>query len=84
VAVVAITPDEAQALLAGRDVVPSLTPEEEQVLSLLLKGHTVTAIGRSLGVSPRSVQRRLARLRATFDVPSNNELVVAAARAGFT
>ncbi|MBW3663125.1 MAG: LuxR C-terminal-related transcriptional regulator [Actinobacteria bacterium] len=83
VSLVAITPDEAAAFSDDRVVHPSLSPEDELVLSLLLAGETITAIARQLRISPRSVQRRLVRLRNAFNAASNADLVVAAARAGF-
>jgi DNA-binding NarL/FixJ family response regulator len=66
-----ITPELAGHLLhayAGRaggesSRRPMLTRREQDVLRLLAQGHTDKEIGRTLGLSPRTVQTHLTRIR---------------------
>jgi DNA-binding NarL/FixJ family response regulator len=66
-----ITPELAGHLLhayAGRTGAeagrrPMLTPREQDVLRLVAQGHTDKEIGRTLGLSPRTVQTHLTRIR---------------------
>jgi len=60
------------------EAVGTLHPADVQLLALLAGGATVRDIGSRLGYSARTVQRRLAGLRAEFGVATNREVVVAA------
>ncbi|MGW3371123.1 LuxR C-terminal-related transcriptional regulator [Streptomyces hydrogenans] len=57
-----------------------LTPEDRRLLTLLLNGYTDQAIGTQLGVSERTVQRRVRRLLALAGVRSRLQLGWHAAR----
>jgi len=65
--------DDEQAELQGEDLV---------LLGLLARGVDGAELARRLGVTPRTVQRRIQRLKQHFDVPSTVQVVVAAVRAG--
>ncbi len=79
---VALLPEEADALL-GHDDTETIDDHDRELAHLLARGLTVPAIARQLGVSPRSVDRRLASLRERLGVGSTPELALALARRGF-
>lgn len=54
--------------LPGRTADPGLTARELAVLRLLARGLTAEAMARSLGCSPRTVQKHLERLYRKLDV----------------
>ncbi len=72
-AVLAVTPSTLDTDTAG------LTGRELAVLRLLAEGHTAVAIGRRLGISPRTVQVHLARVYRKLEV-SDRLLAVTQAR----
>lgn len=59
-----------------------LTPRESDVLAHLESGLTATAIGRRLGVSPRTVRKHLENVYRKLDVQDRVSAVLAARRAG--
>lgn len=65
--------------VARRD---ELDPELVAVLALLAEGHTTDRIARQLGVSERTVRRRLRAAAAEFDAESTIQTVVRAVRSG--
>ena len=63
---VALDPEVVQALVRGRnarDALASLSDREREVLAVVAEGHSNTAVGRSLGLSDRTVE---AHLRSVF------------------
>lgn len=56
-------------------------PDDLLVLRLLSEGQTVEAIGRRMGVSERTVRRRLRTIADAIGVESTIEAVVYAVRA---
>ncbi len=79
---VPLAPGEMAQFLA--DGAPrELGSEEEELIRLVGRGLSVRAMALELGITPRSVQYRLARLREKFGVKSTTELVAEAARRGF-
>lgn len=74
---VPLLPDEARQLLSAEaPVTPSLSPRDERVARLAAAGRTSASIARELGVSRRTVDRRLAVLRDRLGVTSSVELAV--------
>ncbi len=63
-------------------MVEDLTPRERQVLTLAARGMTNRAIGRSLGISDRTVQGHLANIYAKLQVNSRTEAVTKALQMG--
>jgi len=55
-------------------------PADLEVLALLAEGHTVESIGRRLGVSDRTVRRRLRSIADDIGVDSTIQAVVHAVR----
>ncbi len=71
---VALLPEETARLLRDQSVAPALDERDEQVARLTARGRTVDAIARELGMSSRTVARRLAHLRGRFGAGSTTEL----------
>src|SRR5688572_22690991 len=69
-----VTPDELTTLIAQRPSGPPLPREEEELLPLVAAGLGTRAIATRLGVSPRTTERRLARLRRRWKVATTAEL----------
>lgn len=69
---------------AGCDLAPAWRPGrlDVEILRLLSQGHTTDVIGRRVGVSERTVRRRLRALADEIGVDSSIEVVVHAVRAG--
>lgn len=83
VAMVPLLPSEADGLLAGRPASPALDPSDEAIARLVARGLSVIAIAAELGMSTRSVQRRLVRLRELLGAESKAELAGLLAAKGF-
>lgn len=73
---------EVEDLLTGRLQGPALNATEQQLAELVARGRSVPAISRLLGVSPRTVERRLAVLRERFGVGSSVDLALELAGRG--
>ena len=82
-ALVRLLPEESERLLATGETGPSLHPEEEQLARLAARGMGAEDIARTLHMTPRSVYRRLARLRKRFGATSRAELAAVLAKHGF-
>lgn len=83
VALIPLLPEEADGVLTEGRTDPVLDEEDEQILRLAATGLSVSRIAHELGVTPRTVSRRLARLRERFRIRSNAELAVLLAKRGF-
>lgn len=83
VALVPLLPQEAAAILTDRTTAPTIEEGDMPLVRLVARGKSGTEIARHLGMSPRSVYRRLARLRGLFNVDSSAELASELARRGF-
>lgn len=82
VLVVPLLPEEATTILR-RGQTPDVDPAEERLARLVAQGRTVDAIARALGITSRSVHRRLVGLRQRLRVGSTAELAAELARRGF-
>lgn len=81
---VPLLPEEAAALTAGDDAQQApQQPGGEEFLKLVARGLSARVIARQLGISPRSVHRRTARLRDSLGVGSTAELAAELSRRGF-
>jgi hypothetical protein len=80
---IALLPHELTELLDGGSVQPAIDAATEGVARLAARGLTVAAMARELGISTRSVDRHLARLRDLFGSGSTTELTAELARRGF-
>lgn len=83
VALVALLPSEASALLGADALGSFIAPEDSQLLTLVAAGHSGSYIARRLGISDRSVFRRLAVWRDRFGVGSTAELAAELSKRGF-
>jgi DNA-binding NarL/FixJ family response regulator len=59
-----------------------LDPLDLEILGLVADGHTTDVVGRRLGLSERTVRRRLRAVADELEVGSTIEAVVRAVRAG--
>lgn len=62
------TPEQQRAL--GR-----VTPAERRILQLLAEGHTSKAIGRTLGISPRTVQAHRRNIAEKLHIAGPNQVM---------
>lgn len=60
----------------------TLDPVDLQILDLVAGGHTTEVVGRRLGLSERTVRRRLRSIADQLEVGSTIEAVVHAVRTG--
>lgn len=78
---VPLLPDEVPFLFGGNG--GGSDDSDDALLRLAARGVSASAIADELGISPRSAQRRLSRLRERCGVESKAELVAYLARRGF-
>jgi DNA-binding NarL/FixJ family response regulator len=64
------------------DSYQSLSSRERQVLQLAAEGHTNTAIGKRLFISPRTVEMHRANMMKKLDLRSQTDLIRYALRRG--
>lgn len=80
---VPLTPEEANEVLAEGRVEPDDLGADGDFVRLVARGLSAEIIARRLGLAPRSVYRRLARLRDALRVGSTAELASELARRGY-
>jgi DNA-binding NarL/FixJ family response regulator len=78
-----LLPDEAKQLLGGTPVAPAADRWELSMIQLVASGTSIERIARELCVAPRTVYRRLARLRRRYGVATTDELRAALLSSGF-
>jgi DNA-binding NarL/FixJ family response regulator len=67
----------------GHDVAfPELTPREHEILDLLAAGLNNAAIGRRIGVAPKTVANNVSAIFAKLQVADRSEAIVRARDAG--
>lgn len=62
---------------------PTLTPRQQEVLTLLLAGYSNKAMGRLLGLSDETVKNHVSAILRAFGVATRTQAVMAASRLGF-
>jgi len=82
-AMVPLTEAESGQLLSDEPVTPDRLMPDADLMRLVARGLSAEVIARRLDLAPRSVYRRLARLRDAFGVSSTAELAAELAARGF-
>lgn len=80
---VPLLPDEVEQVFEGARAVPQILPEDEHLAELIARGISVREIAAELDLAPRTVERRVARLREKVGVASTAELRAFLSRRGF-
>lgn len=80
---VPLTRAEARELLSDVPVEQEVAVADLPLVRLVARGRSATEIARELGVSPRTVNRHVARLREQCGVATIHELAAELARRGF-
>ena len=80
-ACIRLLPDEVAAIAGRANGIQG--PDDAEFLSLVASGLSAEAIARRVHSAPRSVYRRLARLRGHFGVETTAELVAELSRRGY-
>lgn len=80
---VPLTPAEANGLLSDAPVEQEISPGDLPLVHLVARGRAPAEIARALGVTPRTVHRRVARISGRFGVSTMQELATELARRGF-
>lgn len=80
---VPLTAAEAGELLSDAPVDQDIAVADLPLIHLVARGHSAAEIARALGISPRTVNRHVARLRDEFAVGTIQELATELARRGF-
>lgn len=83
VVMVPLTPDESSQLLGEESIESDELGQDADLMRLVARGLSAEVIATRLGLAPRSVYRRLARLRETFGMDSTAELATELAQRGF-
>lgn len=80
---VPMLPAEAAQLLSNAPVEDGIASAQVPFVRLLARGLSTAQIARELGISHRTVQRHVARLRDQFGVATIQQLATELARRGF-
>lgn len=80
---VRLLPEESEKLLESGATAPAMSLEEEDLARLVASGMGAPDIARRLHMTPRSVYRRLARMRKRFGARNSTELAAILAKQGF-
>lgn len=81
---VPLTPAEAREFLSDAPIEQDIAAVGDlPLIRLVARGHSAAEISRELGVSLRTVNRHVARLRNDFAVATIQELATELARRGF-
>lgn len=78
-----LTAVETSLLLHETTLRSQLSPGDAEIASLLAAGLTPSVIASRTGKSPRTIHRRLAKLRELLNTTSTAELAIILARRGF-
>ena len=80
---VRLLPEESEQLLERGVTSPAMSTEEEGLARLVASGMGAPDIAQALHMTPRSVYRRLARMRKRFGARNSTELAAMLAKQGF-
>ncbi len=58
-------------------------PVTVKILAAVARGRAMSDVARDMGLSSSTVRRRLAEVRAAWEVPTNMQAVVLAVRSGY-
>jgi DNA-binding NarL/FixJ family response regulator len=83
ITVIRLAPDEAKRVLSNDHAGPMIGPDHEELAHLVASGLSVSEMSQQLHLTPRSIYRRLARLRSVFGVATLNELATKLSRLGY-
>jgi DNA-binding NarL/FixJ family response regulator len=83
ITVIRLAPDEAKRVLSNDHASPLIGPDLEELAHLVASGLSVSEMSQQLHLTPRSVYRRLARLRSLFGVSTLSELAAKLSRLGY-
>ena len=83
VVMIPLTSDESDQLLGHEPIQADELGQDVDLMRLVARGLSAEVIASRLGLAPRSVYRRLARLREAFGAESTAELATELARRGF-
>ena len=83
IVMVPLTAEESAQVLSDEPVKPDTVAADTDLMRLVARGLSAEIIARRLGLAPRSVYRRLARLREAFGADTTAELATELARRGF-
>ncbi len=83
VSLIPLLPDEVRGVLEDGRATSGLEEDDVALARLVARGLSIRAIVRELGVSQRSVERRLSRLRKQMGAASKGELSARLAERGF-
>ncbi|MCA1708080.1 MAG: helix-turn-helix transcriptional regulator [Actinobacteria bacterium] len=83
VLLVPLLPEEVEQVFDGVRAVPQISSEDERLAELVAQGISVPEIAAELDLAPRTVERRLARLREKLGVTTTAELGAFLSRRGF-
>ena len=83
VVMIPLTSDESAQLLSDEPIQSDELGQDADLVRLVARGLSAEVIANRLGLAPRSVYRRLARLRDAFGAGSTAELATELAARGF-
>jgi DNA-binding CsgD family transcriptional regulator len=83
VSLLPLSPGELTDVLAGRAPQPRIDEVDLPLVGLVAEGRSAAEISRVLSIAPRTVYRRIARLRDAFGVQTTAQLAAALAQRGF-
>jgi len=68
----------------AKEKAPPLSPEERQLIALIVDGHTNREVARYFSLCERTIYRRLVRIRSKLGVSNRFELMLFAIEQGIT
>jgi len=75
--------EELSTIDFDQELAHNLSMRQQQCLSLMLAGNTAKTSAKILGLSYRTVENYIERIKEAFDVQFKSELILKALKAGF-